>query len=117
MITTPRGDKGLDLARDFLPKLILMDMNLPGMSGLEVFHHLQHSQETRDIPVIAISANALDLDIEKTLNSGFKAYLTKPLDVPRFLNTLKHFVGSDIRREEEPNRSKESNPTESNQNT
>jgi len=79
---------GLELAQVHHPNLILLDINLPGMSGYEVLKKLQKSEVSRDIPVIAISANAMPIDIEKGLAAGFNDYITKPIDVKALLQTV-----------------------------
>ena len=83
-----QGSVGLDLARQHAPDLILLDLNLPDLSGQEVLARLQGSALTRDIPVIVLSADATEAQIARLLRAGAKAYLTKPLDVSEFLHTL-----------------------------
>jgi signal transduction histidine kinase/ActR/RegA family two-component response regulator len=78
------GPGGLALARAHHPEIILMDLNLPGMSGLEVLAQLQREPATRDIPVIALTANAMTRDIERGMAAGFFRYLTKPIDIDKF---------------------------------
>jgi len=78
------GPLGLSLARAHRPDLILMDLNLPGMSGLEVLAQLQREPATKDIPVIALTANAMPRDIERGMAAGFFRYLTKPIDIDKF---------------------------------
>jgi CheY-like chemotaxis protein len=89
------GDAGLgiELARTHKPDLILMDINLPGMDGIEAVKKLQIQKETQAIPVIAISANAMQNDIDHALASGFKQYLTKPIDVDQLLAVVKLELG------------------------
>jgi len=82
------AEQGLELAKTHHPDLILLDINLPGMNGFEALHHLQVDPATSDIPVIAISANAMERDVKKGLAAGFVDYLTKPLDVPKLLALL-----------------------------
>ncbi len=79
------AEAGLEIAARARPDLILLDINLPGMHGFEALHRLQDNPATRDIPVIAVTANAMASDIERGLAAGFADYLTKPLDMPRFL--------------------------------
>ena len=79
---------GIELARSRLPTLILMDINLPGMSGIEALAILIADAKTAHIPVIALSANAIPRDIEKGLEAGFFRYLTKPIKVTEFLGTI-----------------------------
>ena len=76
---------GIQLARTHRPDIILMDIQLPDMDGIAAFRELQKFQETRDIPVIALTAQAMDDDIRKALNSGFRDYVVKPLDIQVFL--------------------------------
>jgi PAS domain S-box-containing protein len=79
---------GIELARASLPDAILMDINLPGMSGIDAMKILKVDQKTAHIPVIALSANAIPSDIEKGLEAGFFRYLTKPIKVSEFMDTL-----------------------------
>jgi len=80
--------RGIALAREHLPDLILLDINLPGISGLQALKMLQDDPATRHIPVLAISANAMPRDIERGLTAGFFRYLTKPIRVPEFMEAL-----------------------------
>ncbi len=87
--THPRS--GIEIARTHRPDLILMDIHLPEMDGIAVFHELKKYPETCDIPVIAISAQAMKKDISKAMNSGFKDYLAKPIDIPDFISKIDNF--------------------------
>ena len=78
------GPSGLALARARLPDVVLMDLNLPGMSGFEVLAQLRRESATAAIPVLALSANAMPHDIERGLAAGFARYLTKPIDIEKF---------------------------------
>ena len=89
MISAHNADFGLEQARDHHPDLIVMDINLPGMNGIQALQQLQRSDETADIPVIALSAAATASDIEKGLEAGFRYYLTKPMRVDEVVNTIK----------------------------
>jgi signal transduction histidine kinase/CheY-like chemotaxis protein len=80
--------EGLALARTEHPDVILLDINLPGMDGFEVLRRLRAEPKTASIPVIALSANAMQRDIDRGLAAGFTRYLTKPLDVGVFLDAL-----------------------------
>ena len=82
------GMRGVLMARQHLPDLILMDINLPGISGLQALKMLQEDARTRHIPVLALSANALPRDIERGLEAGFFRYLTKPVRVAEFMEAL-----------------------------
>ncbi|MCJ8269421.1 MAG: hybrid sensor histidine kinase/response regulator, partial [Psychrosphaera sp.] len=79
---------GIALARTQLPDLILMDIQLPQMDGVTAFRELQTFRETRNIPVLAVSAQAMQEDIEEAMNAGFKGYITKPFDVKLFLSKV-----------------------------
>jgi len=91
--------KGISLARAHLPDVILMDINLPGISGTEAMKILLGDPLTRPIPVIALSANAMVHDIEKGLEAGFFRYLTKPIRIHEFMGALEDALKvSSIRR-------------------
>ena len=80
--------RGIAMARAHQPDLILMDINLPGISGMQALAILQEDTTTQHIPVMALSANAMSRDIEKGLAAGFFRYLTKPIRVPEFMAAL-----------------------------
>ncbi|OIQ74325.1 polar-differentiation response regulator DivK [mine drainage metagenome] len=82
------GHLGIALARVHQPDVILMDINLPGISGLEALQVLRDDPMTRHIPIIALSANAMPSDIEKGLEAGFFEYLTKPISIIEFRAAL-----------------------------
>ncbi len=84
---------GLELALTHQPELILLDINLPEMDGFEVMWHLRENPATRDIPVLAISANAMPDDLIRGKAAGFVDYLTKPLDVSVFLAAVDAALG------------------------
>ncbi|PCI38422.1 MAG: hypothetical protein COB46_11345 [Rhodospirillaceae bacterium] len=88
LLLSYNAEQGLERARLEKPDLILMDINLPGMNGLEALKLLQASSETKDIPVIAITAVALSQDVKLGLKAGFKEYVTKPLDIPKFVQII-----------------------------
>ncbi len=88
LISATDGSVGIEFARDLRPDVILMDINLPGISGIEALQILRRDQRTREIPVIALSANAMARDIEQGLQLGFFHYLTKPIRVRDFMQTL-----------------------------
>ena len=81
LITARNGEIGLSLAQSHRPGLILMDINLPGMDGIECFRQLRENKDTADIPVVAVSAGAMPDDIRKITRAGFDDYLIKPIDV------------------------------------
>jgi PAS domain S-box-containing protein len=88
LISAVTGELGLELARSRLPEVILMDINLPDMSGIEALAVLRRDPATAHIPVVAISANAMPHDIAKGREAGFFEYLTKPIKVNEFMLTL-----------------------------
>ena len=88
LLTAVNGDSGIEIARASLPDLILMDINLPGINGYEALKILRSDPVTAHIPVIAISANAMPLDIERGLKAGFFRYITKPIKVDEFMEAL-----------------------------
>ena len=88
LITAVHGHEGIEIAKRYLPDVILMDLNLPGISGAGALKVLQADPVTAHIPVIAISANALARDISNGLAMGFREYLTKPINVIEFLAAL-----------------------------
>ena len=81
LISAPSAELGLDLAIKAQPDLVILDINLPGMDGFGALKKLQTMDETKDIPVIALSANAMPRDVEKGIKAGFRQYLTKPIQV------------------------------------
>jgi len=88
MLSARDGRSGIELAQAAQPDVILMDINLPGISGVTALAILAADPITAHIPVIAISANAMPRDIEKGLDAGFFRYLTKPIKVNEFMETL-----------------------------
>jgi PAS domain S-box-containing protein len=88
LLTAVNGDSGIEIARDNQPEVILMDINLPGINGFEALKILHSDPATAHIPVVALSANAMPRDIEKGLQAGFFRYLTKPIKVKEFMDTL-----------------------------
>jgi PAS domain S-box-containing protein len=88
LLTAIEGHQGVQLARAHQPEVILMDINLPGISGIEALMILRGDPTTAHIPVVALSANAMPRDIERGLQAGFFRYLTKPIRVDEFMDTL-----------------------------
>ena len=82
------GEKALEGMVAVQPDVILMDINLPGMSGIEAMNILRKDQATMYIPIIALSANAMLQDIEIGKEAGFFSYLTKPIKIKEFMNAL-----------------------------
>jgi two-component system, cell cycle response regulator DivK len=92
-IGTRNGLEVLDLARKRRPDLILMDIQLPEVSGLEVTKWLKEDAELQAIPVVAVTAFAMKGDEERIRESGCEAYLSKPISVPKFIETIRRFLG------------------------
>jgi len=90
--SAPTAELGLAIALQIKPNLILMDINLPGMNGIEALAQLRLNEETKNIPVLAISAAAMPQDIQKALDAGFLAYLTKPFNVPELLEAISNVL-------------------------
>jgi CheY-like chemotaxis protein len=88
LLSARDGNLGIQLARANRPDLILMDINLPGISGIEALKILREDPVTAHIPVVALSANAMPRDVEKGMKAGFFRYLTKPIKVDEFMDTL-----------------------------
>jgi len=88
LITAMQGKIGLDLAHRHAPDLILLDLHLPDIQGWEVLEQLKASDQTRHIPTIVISADATSRQIERLMSAGALDYLTKPLDMDRFVRAL-----------------------------
>ena len=88
LLSARDGTSGIEIARASRPDVILMDINLPGISGLRALRILAEDPATAHIPVVALSANAMPRDIEKGLEAGFFRYLTKPIKVSEFMDTL-----------------------------
>jgi CheY-like chemotaxis protein len=88
LLSAPDAHLGIEYARAYRPEVILMDINLPGMNGMEAMTILRSDPLTAHIPIIALSANAVPRDIENALEAGFFNYLTKPIKVNQFLDAL-----------------------------
>jgi CheY-like chemotaxis protein len=88
LLSAADAPAGIELARSRQPDVIMMDINLPGMSGIQALAILRTDPLTAHIPVLAISANAMPHDISKGLKAGFLGYLTKPIKVSEFVNAL-----------------------------
>jgi len=88
LLSAVNGNLGIELARDNQPDVILMDINLPGISGIEAMKILRADPATAHIPIVALSANAMSHDIKNGLDAGFFRYLTKPIVVDEFMDAL-----------------------------
>ena len=92
LVSVPSAELGVDLARVRHPKVVIMDINLPGMDGFEALRVLRADQETKDIPVIALTAAASERDRERGAQAGFDRYLTKPLKVDELISILEELL-------------------------
>ncbi|WP_421786362.1 response regulator [Hyphobacterium sp.] len=94
-VGTDNGLNALDLAREHAPDLILMDIQLPEVSGLEVTKWLKDDDELAPIPVIAVTAFAMKGDEERIRQGGCEAYMSKPITVSVFIETIRQFLGEE----------------------
>ena len=92
-LQTRSGLEALDLAREHHPDLILMDIQLPEVSGLEVTKWIKEDDALRAIPIIAVTAFAMKGDEERIRQGGCEDYLSKPISVSKFIDTVRHYVG------------------------
>jgi two-component system cell cycle response regulator DivK len=93
VLQTKDGMEALDIAREHHPDLILMDIQLPEVSGLEVTKWLKEDATLRSIPVVAVTAFAMKGDEETIRQGGCEAYLSKPISVAGFIETVRRFLG------------------------
>ena len=93
VLTTGEGAVAIAWARQYRPDLILMDLQLPDMSGLEVTQLLKAGADTASIPIVAVTAFAMAGDEKKALEHGCDAYIAKPIDLRKFLDLIAEFVG------------------------
>lgn len=88
LINAPQAEMGIDLAKTHDVDLILMDINLPGMNGVEAMKILRRTEKTSSLPILAVSANAMERDIKSCLSAGFTDYIVKPINIPQFLEKI-----------------------------
>ena len=93
------AELGLQLARESRPALILMDIQLPGMSGIDALGHLRADPGTRHIPIVAVTASAMMQDRQRILAAGFDAYQSKPIDVKGFIELVAKMLAAGSRRD------------------
>jgi PAS domain S-box-containing protein len=94
LLSATYAQMGIDMAIAINPDLILMDINLPDINGIEALKRLRNFEETHEIPVIAVSANAMQKDIDLAMAEGFKTYITKPIDIGKFRNVIEDALKS-----------------------
>ena len=92
ILQTRDGMEALKMAREHKPDLILMDIQLPEVSGLEVTKWIKEDDDLKSIPIIAVTAFAMKGDEEKIRQGGCEAYISKPISVPQFLETVKSYL-------------------------
>ena len=92
-IQTRSGLEAIDLAREHRPDLIVMDIQLPEVSGLEVTKWIKEDDDLRSIPIVAVTAFAMKGDEERIRKGGCEAYLSKPISVGKFIETVKAYAG------------------------
>jgi two-component system cell cycle response regulator DivK len=92
VVQTPEGTEALKLARQLKPDLIIMDIQLPDVSGLEVTKWIKDEDELKAIPIIAVTAFAMKGDEEKIRQSGCEGYIAKPISVKNFITTVDRFL-------------------------
>jgi two-component system cell cycle response regulator DivK len=92
-LMTRNGIDALDLARQHMPDLILMDIQLPEISGLDVTKWIKDDPKLKSIPVVAVTAFAMKGDEERIREGGCEAYLSKPISIGKFIETVRQFVG------------------------
>jgi CheY-like chemotaxis protein len=88
LISAPNAVEGIKIAQTQIPDLILMDMNLPDMDGFTAYEEIQTIDTLKKIPIIALTADAMDINIQKAMDMGFRNYITKPIRVTKFLNII-----------------------------
>ncbi len=91
-VETNEGIEAVGLARNAKPDLIIMDIQLPEISGLDITRKIKSDPEMKHIPVIAVTAFAMKDDEDKILQAGCEAYLSKPIAIDQFLNTVRRFI-------------------------
>lgn len=93
LLTAHTPQLGIELAMARRPKLILLDINMPGMDGYQVLQTFKNNADLKSTPIVALTANVMARDIDRGINAGFTDYLTKPLDIPRFYNVVDQLLG------------------------
>ncbi len=92
-LETKNGHEALDLTREHHPDLIILDIQLPEVSGLEVTRWIKEDESIKNIPIVAVTAFAMKGDEEKIREGGCEAYMAKPISVSQFIETVKNFIG------------------------
>ena len=92
ILEAPDGEQGVKITMEKIPDLILMDIMMPKMDGLEATRIIKADNKTKHIPVIALTSYAMKGDREKTLEAGCDGYIAKPIDIQEVLKTIEHFL-------------------------
>lgn len=93
VLTATTAEEGIELAQKETPDLILMDISLPGIDGLEATRILKKDKKVKDVPIVAMSAHAMPGDKEKAIEAGCVGYITKPIDTKSLVERVKEFMG------------------------
>ena len=93
LLEATTGERAMELAAEHQPNLVLMDIQLPDIDGVEALGRLRADARTASIPVVALTAQAMHGDRERFLDAGFDAYISKPVDVVEFVKTVKEHCG------------------------
>ena len=91
------GESAVEVALEQLPDLVLMDIQLPDIDGVEALHRLRADERSASLPVLALTAQAMEGDRERFLGAGFDGYLSKPVDIAEFVATVKRYCEEDGR--------------------
>ena len=94
--TAGSGPVALQKIREQCPDVVTMDIEMPGMDGFDILKLLRNTDETKDIPVIALSANAMPVQVQKGLDAGFRRYLTKPIKANQVLEAVGEMLGLEL---------------------
>ncbi len=94
LVTAPTGEIGIEIAKAETPALIILDIDLPGINGIEALRQLQSMDQFGSTPIIALTAAARERDIRRGIEAGFKHYMTKPVDIPEFTDILEKEIGA-----------------------
>ena len=94
-LEAPTGEDGVRLAKEKLPDLVLMDIQLPGINGIEALRQLRADPQTKAIPIAAFTASVTPTDRSQIAAAGFDAFLSKPINLKEFLDTVKRLTGGE----------------------
>ena len=94
-LTATTGERAVEVALEQRPDLVLMDIQLPGIDGVEALGRLRADERFASVPVLALTAQAMEGDRERFLSAGFDGYLSKPVDVTDFVRTVKRYCGEE----------------------